>query len=127
MIPMNLSSTAVQGGLSAAAGALMETDMVSDLDEMEDITVFVPNNDAFASIASIVGNLSMDALSMILQYHVVEGVMYSSDIMNGTQTTVGGEDVDITVSEEDGIYIDSARVVVPDILVANGVVHVIDG
>jgi uncharacterized surface protein with fasciclin (FAS1) repeats len=127
MIPANLSSTAIQGGLSAAAGALIETDLVSALEEMEEITVFVPNNDAFASIANLVGNLSTDALASILQYHVVEGVLYSSDLENGTQTTAGGEDIDVVVSEEEGVFVDSARVVIPDILIANGVVHVIDG
>lgn len=40
--------------------------------------------------------------------------------------TVGGGSVNITV-ENGAVFVNSARVIVPDVLVANGVVHVIDG
>lgn len=127
MIPMNLSATAIGGGLSAVAGALTATEQVSQLEELEDVTVFAPNNDAFAAIASLVGNLSSDDLSSVLAYHVISGsVLYSSDLSNGTQESLGGDDLDITISEEGDVYVNAARVVVSDILIANGVVHVID-
>lgn len=59
--------------------------------------------------------------------HVVEGtVAYSSMLEDGANlTTLGGENV--TISIEDGnVFVNSAQVTMPDVLVSNGVVHVID-
>lgn len=126
-VPLNLTETAIEGSLSAVAGALNATEQGPDIEGLQNITVFAPNNDAFASIASVVGNLSTEELSSILEYHVISGsVLYSSDLSNGTQETLGGEDVEITISEDGDVFVNAARVVVPDILIANGVVHVID-
>lgn len=125
-LPQNLTYTASDANLTAAAGALTQADLASDLDTMEDITVFAPNNDAFAAIGSILGDISTEDLGNILQYHVIEGTVgYSSDLMNGTLTTANGEDVNITLIGED-VFVDSARVVVLNVLIANGVLHVID-
>lgn len=57
---------------------------------------------------------------------MVPGVVgYSSLLSNTTLTTLQGNNV--TISIIDGsVYVNSAKVVVPDVLVANGVVHVID-
>ena len=40
--------------------------------------------------------------------------------------TVEGSDVRITVDDE-GVFVNNAKVIIPDVLIANGVVHVIDG
>jgi len=54
-------------------------------------------------------------------------VGYSSGIKNGTVlTTLPGQNLTITIGEEGRIFVNNARVTIPDILVANGVVHVID-
>lgn len=125
-IPLNLTTTASAANLTAAAGALTQADLGSALDNMENITVFAPNNDAFAAIGSILGDISTEELGNILQYHVIDGTVgYSSSLMNGTLTTANGEDVDVTVSGGD-VFVDSARVVIPDVLLVNGVLHVID-
>lgn len=126
-IPGNLTETAIEGNLAAVAGALNFTDLASEIEGLENVTIFAPNNDAFAAIASLVGNLTEDDLTSILEYHVVEGdVWYSSDLSNTTVESVGGEELNITVLEDGEVYVNSARVVLADILIANGVVHVID-
>ncbi|KIW30456.1 uncharacterized protein PV07_06198 [Cladophialophora immunda] len=125
-VPQNISDTAVQLNLSAAAGALTSADLVTTVDTLSDVTLFVPNNEAFEAIGSALPNLTTQDLSSILQYHLVQGAVgYSTLLQNGTVQTVQGNDLTITV--EDGeVFVNSARVVVPDVLVANGVVHVID-
>ncbi|KIW98519.1 uncharacterized protein Z519_00180 [Cladophialophora bantiana CBS 173.52] len=125
-VPPNISETAIQFNLSAAAGALISADLVTTVDSLSDVTLFVPNNEAFEAIGSALPNLTMQDLSSILQYHLVQGVVgYSTLLQNGTVQTVQGNDLTITI--EDGeVFVNSARVVVPDVLVANGVVHVID-
>ncbi len=52
-------------------------------------------------------------------------VGYSTILTNTTLTTVNGEKVTITI-EGGNVYVNSAKVITPDVLVANGVVHVID-
>ncbi|KIW12391.1 hypothetical protein PV08_09668 [Exophiala spinifera] len=127
IIPQNISETAVQLNLTAAVGALTNASLAEAVDQMTDVTCFVPNNAAFRAIGSALSNLTTEQLTSILQYHVVEGVVgYSTGLENGTSLmTAQGTNVTITVDDED-IFVNSAKVVIADILVANGVVHVID-
>ncbi|VUC36630.1 unnamed protein product [Clonostachys rosea] len=125
-IPLNLSATAIEANLTAAAGALTAANLTEPLDEATNITVFAPLNKGFQDIANILQNISSTDLSSVLEYHVIEGVVaYSTDFQNGSLTSAGGETLNVTVLGSD-IYIDSAKVVQPDVLIANGVVHVID-
>ncbi|KAK5235953.1 hypothetical protein LTR47_002679 [Exophiala xenobiotica] len=127
IIPQNVSETAIQLNLTAAAGALTSASLVETVDHLTDVTVFVPNNAAFAAIGSALPNLTMEQLTSILQYHVIQGVVgYSTGLQNGTSLmTVQGNNVTITV-DDTGVFVNSAKVIVADVLVANGVVHVID-
>lgn len=93
---------------------------------MSDITIFAPDNSAFQAIGSAVGNLSTSELSSILQYHVVPNLVgYSSELRNMTLQTVAGGNVTISLINGD-VYVNSARVVLPNAMVANGVVHILD-
>jgi uncharacterized surface protein with fasciclin (FAS1) repeats len=126
-VPMNVSSTAVAAELRSLVGAVTQADLATTLDTLEDVTIFAPYDAAFAAIGSVTGELSEEQLSKILTYHVVQGTVgYSSDLSNTTLETVEGSDVTITVND-DGVFVNSAKVIIPDVLVANGVVHVIDG
>lgn len=93
----------------------------------QDVTIFAPTDGAFAAIANLVGTLSTEQLTTILTYHVVQGTVgYSTTLSNGAMlTTLQGGMVRVTVNGS-SIFINSAKVVTPDVLVSNGVVHVID-
>ena len=127
-LPLNISVTAVELNLSSAAGALINADLVDTVQGLSDITMFVPNNEAFQRIGSALPNLTMEEITSILTYHVVEGTVgYSTLLENGTSlATVEGTNVTITI-EDGSVYVNSAMVTVPDVIVANGVVHVING
>ncbi|PMD19229.1 Fasciclin-domain-containing protein, partial [Hyaloscypha hepaticicola] len=125
-IPESDSATAVAANLTALAGALTTANLVSTVDALSDITIFAPSNAAFAAIGSAVGTLSPAQLTQILTYHVVPGTVgYSSLLSNTTLKTVNGASLTITI-ENGSIFVNSAKVIVPNVLVANGVVHVID-
>lgn len=127
IIPQNVSSTAVEANLTAAVGALTRTELADAVDGLEDVTIFVPTNEAFDNIGNLLGNLTTENLTDILTYHVVNGTVgYSSELENTTLTTLNGENVTISVIDGE-VFVNSARVLVPDVLVANGVVHVING
>jgi uncharacterized surface protein with fasciclin (FAS1) repeats len=126
-IPQNISTTAIAANLTSIAGALTQAELVETVDTLSDVTVFVPNNAAFQAIGSALPNLTIEQVTSILTYHVVQGTVgYSTLLSNVSLPTVEGTDV--TISVIDGsVFVNSARVLIPDVLVANGVVHVIDG
>lgn len=126
-MPTNASTTALAAGLTGVAGALTFADLVDAVDSLEDVTIFAPNNAAFQDIASALTDLTPEDAASILQYHVVNGtVAYSSQIANGTNvTSMTGAPLNITI--EDGeVFVNAARVITADVLIAGGVIHVID-
>lgn len=126
-IPENVSATAEAAGLTALAGALEATNLTMALDMAQDITVFAPSNAAFEDIGSILPNLTTAQAASLLQYHVINGtVAYSSLLENTSLPTMAGPDVNITIIDGE-VFVNSARVINPDVLVSGGVVHVIDG
>jgi uncharacterized surface protein with fasciclin (FAS1) repeats len=126
VLPANVSTTAVAANLTSVVGALIAADLVETVDTTPDVTIFAPSNMAFQSIGSALGNISTEDLTKVLTYHVVPGAIgYSSTLKNMTLATVNGGSVTITIIDG-SVYVNSAKVIVPDVLVANGVVHVID-
>lgn len=112
--------------LTSAAGALRQANLVQTVDHLRDVTIFVPSNEAFSAISSLASNLTTETLASILQYHVVVGtVAYSTTLSNTTIQTVGGGNVTIRIINNN-VFVNSAKVIIPDVLVSNGVVHVID-
>ncbi len=65
-------------------------------------------------------------LANILLYHVASGKVMSGDLSDGQMIpTLLGKDVKVTINEE-GVFINDAKVTVADLVADNGVVHVID-
>ncbi|KUJ12199.1 FAS1 domain-containing protein [Mollisia scopiformis] len=101
---------------------------VNQILEVPDVTYFIPNSAAaLANVTEQVKNTSAAELQSTFEYHVVPGfVGYSTLLTNGMQlkTAEGGN---LTVTVQGGeMYINAAKVVASDYIVANGVVHVID-
>jgi uncharacterized surface protein with fasciclin (FAS1) repeats len=125
-LPQTLSATAAVFNLTAVADALTQVGLVETADSVADITVFAPTNEAFDAIASTVAGLTPEQLTTILLYHVGTQVAYSSILSTlSSLPTLAGVDVTITVQNGE-LFVDDARVVVADVLIYNGVVHVID-
>jgi len=126
-IPEKPSDTAIAAGLTSLAGALTSAKLVDTVNNLRDVTIFAPANSAFQAIGSGLGNLSTTDLTSILTYHVVQGTVgYSSGLMNGTTLpTVNGANLTVTINNG-MVFVNGAKVVTPDVLVSNGVVHVID-
>jgi transforming growth factor-beta-induced protein len=99
-------------------------------DESEQYTVFAPVDDAFAKLDSATLNnlLNNDTanLTKILTYHVVSGIVLSTDLSdNMTAPTVEGSNITIQIDNET-VYINDAKVILADIECSNGIIHVID-
>lgn len=125
-IPQNDTQTLIDSNLAAAAGAMAASHQADNINLERDVTIFAPTNEAFSAVGSAVEHLTSQQLAKLVQYHVVPGtVVYSSDFKNGTLTTLSHGNVTITV-RNGTVFVNSARIINSDILVSNGVLHVID-
>lgn len=126
-IPLSVSETLLTANLTGLAAAATIANLVDPLEAATDITIFAPNNDAFQAISSQASTLSLAALAELLQYHVVPGtVAYSTTLANTTLPTLQGSTLTLTLSPDGAVFANSARVINTDILIENGVLHVID-
>ncbi len=139
------SSTAYMGGVPAAkadiidtaigagqfntlAKALTAAGLVETLKGPGPFTVFAPTDAAFAKIpADKLDALLSDkaALTKVLTYHVVPGMVVAIDVKTGQVKTVEGEFLTVNVSSM-GVKVNNANVIKTDVMASNGVIHVID-
>lgn len=125
-IPPNVSTVAQEANLTAFLGAVNATNLTEAVNTTPDLTIFAPNNAAFQNISSVLANISTEDAASVLQYHVINGtVAYSSTLANGSVPTLGGDNVTITIIDGE-VFVNRARVINSDILLANGVLHVLD-
>jgi transforming growth factor-beta-induced protein len=128
-VPAPPSDTAIDTGLTSLAGSLVTSGLLQGVDLLTDITIFAPSNAAFSAIGSALPGLQQQDLVGILEYHVLMNqVKFSTDLTatnEMTFVTLAGQN--ITVRKQNGqVFVNSAKVLIADILTSNGVVHVID-
>ncbi|KAF2872195.1 FAS1 domain-containing protein [Massariosphaeria phaeospora] len=125
-LPASVLDTTAAAGLTALRGAVNATNLLEAVNA-PDITIFAPNNEAFQNIGSALPSSTED-LSKILAYHVISGTVgYSSGLTSGASLqTANGANLTITIDDAGTVFVNSARVITADVLIANGVVHVID-
>lgn len=113
---------AVSGGINPAV------DLVSTIDGGE-FTIFAPVDDAFAKLdAATLEALSTDdgtLLSTVLTYHVISGRL-APDALNGEQTTVQGEPVEVAVDGDTITVNGETSVICGNVQTANATVYLID-
>lgn len=119
-------SSADQGGDIGPAF----TDLVVNQINATDVTFFVPNSaEALQSFTNLTSH-AQDEKSVldILKYHiVVHDLVYGSDFKDGMElTTTSGKNLSVKVVDGT-VMVNHATITTSDYLVANGVVHVIDG
>lgn len=165
--------------LTASVGALDKANLTDVFNSQQDITMFVPSNEAWDRVGSVVSDMDEDELADIMGYHVLKvqgqsGKVFYSDLLELIDTSSNGDSADggsekdddeqefekdyetveggtVKVRVVDGsssssstrdgtnvdadddsgsskqVFVNGARVVKSDVLVENGVVHVVDG
>jgi uncharacterized surface protein with fasciclin (FAS1) repeats len=127
---MNIVETAIAAGsFDTLVAAVTAAGLGDALSAPGPLTVLAPTDDAFAALpAGLVDCLLLpenkEALTAILTYHVIDGLVMSTDLANGDVPTLQGENV--TVDITDGAKFNNATVVQADVTASNGVVHAID-
>jgi uncharacterized surface protein with fasciclin (FAS1) repeats len=115
--------------LSQLVAAIEAAGLTDALEQAGPITVFAPNNNAFASLGqddltALLAN--PQSLTDRLEFHVVEGSHMTSDLTDGqTLTTLEGSELEVSV-QGDTVSVNGAEIVEPDLEAGNGVVHIID-
>ncbi|MDQ2177792.1 fasciclin domain-containing protein [Marinifilum sp. D714] len=122
---------------SILAAALTKADLVDALNANGPFTVFGPTNAAFEQLfmdlgVSGIDDLSAEALTPILLYHVLGIQAKSTDLSNGYLETLntftpGDYPINLLVSFDSGVKLNnSANVTTADVMASNGVIHIID-
>ncbi|KLU83067.1 hypothetical protein MAPG_02134, partial [Magnaporthiopsis poae ATCC 64411] len=127
--------TSYRSELSAFVAACYAADVLPQFSDASDVTVFAPVTTAFQFLGPSLTSLDADKLRRVMQYHLVSGkVVPASGLQNGTKLSTaategsGSGSAKISISRSGNqLFVNSAKVIVPDILIANGVVHLVDG
>lgn len=127
----DIVDTATEAGTLGTLLAAAETaGLLETLKGDGPYTVFAPSDDAFAdledgAVDALLLPENQDVLTSILTYHVVAGKIMSADLQTGMSVeTLEGSPV--TINLDNGLMVNDATIVTPDIEAANGVIHVID-
>ncbi len=120
---------AASDDFTTLVAAVQKAGLVDALKGEGPYTVFAPTNAAFAKLLSGLGVtaeelLARDDLKDILLYHVAQGKVLSTDLVDGMEVTMLNGDKAI-VSLNSPMINDSA-IVTADVEASNGVIHVID-
>ncbi|MGE0141954.1 MAG: fasciclin domain-containing protein [Planctomycetota bacterium] len=119
------------GGFSTLLAAAKAAGLVDALKSEGPLTVFAPNDAAFAklpkgTVESLLLPENKDKLTAVLTYHVVPGRFDAKHVVAAERlTTLLGQDLTIEVGK-DQVMVAGARVIATDLMASNGIVHVID-
>lgn len=120
-----IASTGGLGTLTTALGATGLDEALANRDGS--FTVFAPSDNAFSNydVDLLLGQ--PDVLTDVLQYHVIAGQeIGSDDLEEGLVETLQGDEVAVSIGEEEAAFINNASVTTVDLPAVNGVLHIID-
>ena len=108
--------------------------IINTLGKKGPFTVFAPTDGAFQALKQTLAcnGIAMsdipDLVRTVLAYHAAAGEVFAADALGATVTTLAGADLSIS---ESGVITDvagqSINIIITDLDVDNGVIHVIDG
>lgn len=116
--------------LTTFVSALRAADLEDLLRSRGPLTVFVPDNAAFAklppgALQDLLTPQNKKRLTRTLKLHVIGGAVSSKDLKPGKFKTDEGSKVRVSVDNNTVSY-GAAKVVAADIQASNGMIHIID-
>ncbi|KIJ64833.1 hypothetical protein HYDPIDRAFT_40024 [Hydnomerulius pinastri MD-312] len=124
-VPGSISTTLPTINSSAFAVEAAVAGVLNTYEGQHGITLFVPQDSAFTSVNGTLTALNSSELASVINGHALNGTFYSSQL-SGTQVSLAGKPLSLsgsTVSLQGG---NSAKIVTSDILLENGVAHIVD-
>ncbi len=122
-IPTTAAATTIHTSLVAA---VEKANLTTTLKGEGPFTVFAPTDEAFTAAGINLDDLDSDTLANILTYHVVSGKVMSTDLTNGMRATALNGGTLVFSINEGAVSVNGANVVLANVPVSNGVIHVID-
>lgn len=120
-----LLQTAQQdGNFKTFVKAVKSAGLEETLNEKGPITLFAPNDAAFAKLPKAKFNALManpTELKKVLSYHIYPGKVTQADVSAGKIKSLEGADLKLSVT--DGVKVDNVKVVGDEINADNGVIH----
>jgi uncharacterized surface protein with fasciclin (FAS1) repeats len=130
--PARLDKTTDAFQLPSFLGALYAADLMPEVAEHKNVTIFAPQNKALSLVGGSLDNLDKEELKRVMGYHVVPNqVLVSSSLSNNSMLETladdaAGNPLSLRVlAEGNNRFINSAQIVQPDILIANGILHIV--
>lgn len=116
------------GRFTTLVEAINRASLLQGLMEPAAITLFAPTDEAFSKLPSGTMGFFLDnppELEKLLTYHIIAKRILSTDpdALSSAPTVEGSM---LTINTSDGIKVNDAKVVEPDIKADNGVIHIID-
>ena len=126
-----LQVAASRGSFKTFLGAVKAAGLNDTLKESGPFTLFAPSDEAFKRLPD--GTVdrwlkpeNKAELARVLTYHVTIGRLSSADIKGKTLNRKSVEGAELAIDGMNGVMVNKAKVVTPDVLALNGVIHVID-
>lgn len=120
-----LLETAQQdGNFKTFVKAVKSAGLEETLNEKGPITLFAPNDAAFAKLPKAKLNALMAnpaELKKVLSYHIYPGKVTQADVTAGKIKSLEGADLNLSVT--DGVKVDNVKVIGDEINADNGVIH----
>lgn len=142
ILPLDVVGAATAAGLTGlldavrAAAPLHDgngTTVASALSADAPYTVFAPTNEAFAAASNVIAMLTPGQIRDVLLYHVLDTHAFPEPVLAAglpssttPLATLNGQPVQL-VPESRPITVGGRAIVSTDLVVTNGVIHVIDG
>ena len=123
-----LDAARSHSSLNTFANILEMSGLADEVDSSMAITVFAPNDEAFAGLPSFAIDYlanNNEVLQSVLQYHILASAVTSDRLSSGDVATASGDSISVHVGDM-GVDVNDAGVVEADIAVGSAVIHVID-
>lgn len=129
--PARLDRTAEAFQIPSFLGGLYAAELMPKLADRKNVTIFAPQDAALEAVGGTLEGMNADDIARVLGYHVIpDQVLASVDLVNGTRLKTLARDGDkaqqvVIRQAGNNKYVNSAQIVQPDILIANGILHLI--
>lgn len=126
--PVNLMSVGALFGLNTFIESLAKVALASEYLAVNGMTLFVPKSDVLQDYLFRHPKIRLEQLAFLLMHHAVRRPLYTS-MFKADMVLQSDAEMDLVIETKDGINFTVNRIpiVTPNIITANGVIHVIDG
>jgi hypothetical protein len=119
------------GDFNTLIAAVIELDILDALLGDDALTVFAPDDHAFARLGlneDNIAHLPEDLLAEIILYHITSGQLLAEELLEGrsTRLTMLNDGHAVVRDNRRGAFINRARLALTDVEATNGVIHVIN-